>query len=155
MWALRVDNYGQKGPAELMAFKAKDLSQELYSSNATGVHDQFGSSVKFTFPIATNGHVYAGSNGFLSVFGVFPTPAATPAAPSNLTGIGLAGGTQIQLSWTNNFTSASPATGNKIYRSPDGVTFQQIAQVSRNATTFTDNGLNPGTLYYYRVVATN
>jgi Bacterial lectin/Legume lectin domain/Fibronectin type III domain len=155
MWALRVDNYAQKGPAALMAFKAEDMSTEIFGSFMEGQRDQFGSSVKFTFPIVSNGHVFAGSNGFLSVFGLFPTPAATPAAPSNLTGTGLAGGSQIQLSWTNNFTAASPATGNKIYRSPDGVTFQQIAQVSRNATTFTDSGLNPATLYYYRVVATN
>src|SRR5207253_11419229 len=115
----------------------------------------FGSSVKFTFPIVSNGHVYAGSNGFLSVFGLFPAPAAAPAAPSNLTGAGLPGGTQIQLSWTNNFTSSSPATGNRIERSPDGVNFQPITTVSRNATTFTDSGLDPATLYYYRVIATN
>src|SRR5262249_54040760 len=115
----------------------------------------FGSSVKFTYPIVTNGHVYAGSNGVLAVFGMFPTPAAAPAAPSNLTATGLPGGTQVQLSWNNNFTAASPATANKIYRSPDGVTFQQIATVSRNATTFTDSGLTPATLYTYRVVATN
>ncbi len=155
LWALRVDNFGQSGPAELMAFKAEDLSQEIYSSKATDQRDQFGSSVKFIFPIVANGHVYAGSNGFLSVFGMFPTPAAAPAAPSNLTGTPLAGGTQIQLSWTNNFTSTSPATGNKIYRSPDGVMFEEIATVGRNVTTFTDSGLTPGTLFYYRVVATN
>jgi hypothetical protein len=155
MWGLRVDNFGQNGPAALMAFKAEDMSTEIYGSTMTGQRDIFGSSVKFTYPIVTNGHVYAGSNGVLAVFGLFPTPAAAPAAPSNLTGTGLAGGTKIQLSWTNNFTAASPATGNKIYRSPDGVTFQQIATVNRNATTFTDNGLTPATLYYYRIVATN
>src|SRR5207237_257826 len=77
-WALRVDNFGQKGPAELMAFKAEDLSQEIYSSNATGQRDRFGSSVKFTYPIVSNGHVFAGSNGVLAVFGLFPTPAAAP-----------------------------------------------------------------------------
>jgi hypothetical protein len=155
MWALRVDNFGQRGPAALMAFKAEDMSTEIYGSFATDQRDLFGSSVKFTFPIVTNGHVYAGSNGVLAVFGLFPTPAAAPAAPSNLTGTALEGGTQIQLSWTNNFTTASPATGNKIYRSPDGVNFQQIATVNRNATTFTDSGLTPATLYSYRVVATN
>src|SRR5262249_3673686 len=150
MWALRVDNFGQKGPEALMAFRAEDLSTEIYGSFATDQRDLFGSSVKFVYPIVTNGHVYAGSNGVLGVFGMFPTPAATPAAPSTLTGTGLPGGTQIQLSWNNNFTAASPATGNKIYRSPDGVTFQQIAQVSRNATTFTDSGLTPATQYFYR-----
>jgi hypothetical protein len=155
MWALRVDNFGQKGPAELMAFKAEDLSQEIYSSNGTSLRDQFGSSVKFVYPIVSNGHVFAGSNGVLAVFGMFPMPAAAPAAPSNLTGTGLEGGTQIKLSWTNNFTTTSPATGNVIFRSPDGVVFQQIATVSRNATTFTDSGLTPATLYFYRVEATN
>ena len=155
MWALRVDNFGQKGPAELMAFRAEDLSQELYSSNGTSFRDQFGSSVKFTYPIVSNGHVYAGSNGFLAVFGLFPTPTAAPAAPSNLAATPLAGGTQVRLTWSNNYTAASPATGNRIYRSQDGVNFQPIATVSRTATTFTDTGLTPATLYYYRVVATN
>src|SRR5262249_54270500 len=94
-------------------------------------------------------------NGFLSVFGLFPTPASAPAAPSNLAGMGLQGGTQVQLSWTNNFTATSPATGNKIYRSPDGVNFQLVTTVSRDSTTFTDSGLTPATLYSYRIVATN
>jgi hypothetical protein len=155
MWGLRVDNYGQKGPAELMAFKAEDLTQEIYSSNATGMRDQFGTSVKFTVPIVTNGHVYAGSNGFLSGFGLFPPAAAAPAAPSNLTGMAVQGGTQITLSWNDNFTAASPATANKIYRSLDGINFQLVATVNRSATTFTDSGLTPATLYSYRVVATN
>src|SRR5437660_26586 len=34
MWALRVDNYGQKGPEALMAFKAEDMSTEIYGSFA-------------------------------------------------------------------------------------------------------------------------
>src|SRR5262249_38382637 len=104
MWALRVDNFGQKGPAELMAFKAEDFSQELYSSNGTGQRDQFGTSVKFTYPIVSNGHVYAGSNGFLSVFGLFPAATAAPNAPSNLSGTAVQGGTQVQLTWTNSTT---------------------------------------------------
>src|SRR5262249_38404104 len=128
---------------------------QLFSSIAVGIRDQFGSSVKFVYPIVTNGHVYAGSNGVLAVFGMFPTPAAAPAAPSNLTGTGLPGGTQVALSWTNNFTTASPATGKRTERSPDGVNFQPITTVSRNATTFTDSGLTPATRYFYRVIATN
>src|SRR5262245_45286535 len=154
-WALEVDDFGQNGPAVLHAYDAENLQQQLYTSAQTGLRDQMGGAVKFTFPIVTNGKVFAGANGKLSVFGLFPPAATAPAAPSNLTGTGLAGGTQIQLSWTNNFTSTSPATGNKIYRSPDGVVFQQIATVNRNATTFTDSGLTPATLYHYRVVATN
>src|SRR5262249_41240926 len=51
MWALRVDNFGQNGPEELMAFKAEDLTTEIYSSNSSSLRDQSGSSVKFVFPI--------------------------------------------------------------------------------------------------------
>ena len=76
MWGLRVDNFGQNGPAALMAFRAEDLSTEIYGSTMTDRRDQFGGSVKFTAPIITNGHVYAGSNGVLAVFGLFPSPAA-------------------------------------------------------------------------------
>src|SRR5207249_193430 len=125
LWTLRVDNYGQKGPAELMAFKAEDLSQQLYSSNDTGLRDRFGSSVKFTFPIVTNGHVYAGSNGFLSVFGLFPAATAAPNAPSNLSGTAVQGGAQVQLTWTNP-TGGQPATGIKIFRSTDGVNYTLV-----------------------------
>src|SRR5262249_38803124 len=122
MWALRVDNFGQNGPEELMAFKAEDFTQELYSSNTTGLRDQFGSSVKFVYPIVANGKVFAGSNGFLSVFGLFPTATAAPNAPSNLVGTAVEGGTQVHLTWTNP-TGGQPATGIKIFRSIDGVNF--------------------------------
>src|SRR5262249_8400350 len=122
MWATRVDNFGQNGPAELMAFKAEDFTQQLYSSNGTGLRDRFGNSVKFVYPIVSNGKVFAGSNGFLSVFGRFPAVTAAPNAPSNLGGTAVQGGTQIQLTWTNP-TTGQPATGIKIFRSIDGVNF--------------------------------
>src|SRR5262245_62495101 len=59
-WALQVDNFGVKGPAVLHAYNAVNLQQEFYNSNQTGQRDQLTASVKFTFPIVTNGHVYAG-----------------------------------------------------------------------------------------------
>src|SRR5262249_26713846 len=79
-WALRVDNFGQNGPATLFAFNATNFQQQLYNSDATGLRDRFGGSVKFVFPIVSNGHVYAGSNGVLSVFGLFPAVTAAPNA---------------------------------------------------------------------------
>jgi hypothetical protein len=153
-WALRVDNFGQNGPATLFAFNASNFQQQFYNSNATGLRDRSGSSVKFIFPIVSNGHVYAGSNGFLSVFGLFPAVTAAPNAPSNLRGTAVQGGTQIQLTWTNP-TGGQPATGIKILRSTDGVTFTQVNTVARDVTAYTDTGLRPATLYHYQVVATN
>ena len=156
MWALRSDNYGQNGPETLYAFNAENLSQLLYASDGTSLRDQFGSSVKFTDPIVSNGHVYAGSNGHLTIFGMFPTAAAVPAAPSNLQGTPVAGGTQIQLTWTNPplGTDHDP-TGIKILRSSDGVNYAMVAEVDRFTNSYTDSGLTPSTLYHYRVVATN
>jgi hypothetical protein len=156
LWALRVDNFGQKGPEELMAFKAEDLSQQLYSSNGTSLRDNFGASVKFNFPIVTNGHVYAATEEHLTVFGLFPTPARAADAPSNLTGTAIQGGTQVQLNWTNPplGTDHDP-TGIKILRSIDGVNFTVVAQVDRFTNTYLDSSLTPATLYHYRVVATN
>jgi hypothetical protein len=154
MWASRVDNFGQNGPAELMAFKAENLSQQLYSSNGTGLRDHFGNSVKFVFPIVSNGKVFAGSNGFLSVFGLFPAVTSAPNSPSNLSGTAVQGGTQIQLTWTNP-TTGQPATGIKIFRSIDGVTYTLVNTVARDVNTYTDTGLTPATLFHYRVVATN
>jgi hypothetical protein len=154
MWALRGDNFGQNGPEELMAFKAEDLTQEIYSSNTTGLRDQFGSSVKFVYPIETNGKVFAGSNGFLSVYGLFPAATAAPNAPSNLSGTAVQGGTQVQLTWTNP-TGGQPATGIKIFRSIDGVNYTLVNTVARDVTSYTDTGLTPATLYHYQVRATN
>jgi hypothetical protein len=154
MWALRVDNFGQNGPDELMAFKAEDFTQEIYSSNATGLRDLSGSSVKFIYPIETNGKVFAGTNGFLTVYGLFPAVTAAPNAPSNLSGTAVQGGTQVNLTWTNP-TGGQPATGIKIFRSIDGVNFSLVNTVARDVTSYTDTGLTPATLYHYRVVATN
>jgi fibronectin type 3 domain-containing protein len=72
-----------------------------------------------------------------------------PAAPSVLTATA-ASATQINLSWTNN---AINQTGFKVERSPDNVTFTQIATTS--ATAYSDSNLAAKTLYYYRVRATN
>jgi fibronectin type 3 domain-containing protein len=72
-----------------------------------------------------------------------------PAAPSGLTA-SAASATQINLSWTNN---AINQTGFKVDRSPDNVTFAQIATTT--VFTYSDPNLAPKTLYYYRVRATN
>src|SRR5262249_7268445 len=88
----------------------------------------------------------------LDVFGLFPPVTEPPAAPSDLSGEALTGGTQIKLTWTNNATNA---TGIKIYRSLDGTNFTQVNTVAQDVNTYTDTGLIPSTLYYYYVKATN
>jgi len=91
----------------------------------------------------------AGNLSSPSNIGVAATLAGAPVAPSGL-GATAAGATQINLSWTNN---AVNQTGFKVERSPDNVTFTQIATTS--ATAYSDLNLSPKTVYYYRVRATN
>jgi hypothetical protein len=154
-WAVDTHLRGERsdlGPAALHAYDAMNLGHELWNSNQTGQRDTAGNAVKFVVPIITNGHVYVGTQFELDVYGLFADSGVPPdAAPSDLRATAVSP-TQIRLTWTNN---ASNATGVKILRSTDGVTFTQVNTAPRDATTFTDTGLKPSTTYTYAVVATN
>lgn len=74
------------------------------------------------------------------------------AAPTTLVATA-ASTTQINLTWVDNATNE---TGYKVERSTDGITFSEIAaSLPANTSTYTDNGLLSGTLYFYRVRAFN
>ena len=59
--------------------------------------------------------------------------------------------TSIKLDWTNG--ADEDYDGISIERSADGVTYAEIDTVAANVETYTDTGLTPETLYYYRVRA--
>jgi len=60
-------------PAVLHAYKAQDLSVELYNSNqASGGRDHFGDGNKFITPTIANGKVYVGTTNGVGVFGLLP-----------------------------------------------------------------------------------
>lgn len=73
-----------------------------------------------------------------------------PPAPVNLAAAPVST-TSIALTWTN---TAPSQTYVKIERSSDGVTFSQVSLVSGSATSWTNNGLQAGTQYFFRVRAT-
>lgn len=121
---------------------------ELYNSGSA-----LGAGVKFTVPTVADGHVYIGSSGALTVFGLTSNPSAAPNAPTNLTAtVSAIQGLQVQLSWTDNSNNENAF---KIERSTDGVNFTQLAVSSVNSTSYTDTMVVSGTTYYYRVRATN
>jgi glucose/arabinose dehydrogenase len=82
---------------------------------------------------------------------LFTAIPSVPNAPSNLL-LSSASSSQIHLNWTDN---ANNEAGFRIERSTDGSFYSQIATVAANITTFHDLGLAAGTLYHYRVRATN
>ena len=76
---------------------------------------------------------------------------AAPSAPINLTAAA-ASTNRINLAWRAGSTNQ---TGYKIERSINGTAFTQIATVGATVTNYPSTGLNAGTAYYYRLVATN
>ncbi|HEY7328505.1 MAG TPA: fibronectin type III domain-containing protein [Gemmataceae bacterium] len=80
-----------------------------------------------------------------------PPPPTTPPAPTGLTATAVSS-SQINLSWN---PDSGATDGYLIDRSLTGAvgSFTQIG--STTATTFSNNGLNPSTTYYYEVFAVN
>jgi len=81
---------------------------------------------------------------------VSATPHNPPLAPSSLNASGL-DRSQVKLTWTDRSSNES---GFEIERAT-GTTFTRIATAPANTTTFTDTGLQPATLYNYRLRAIN
>jgi titin len=79
------------------------------------------------------------------------TGQGTPSAPGNLAAVAN-GSTEIDLDWS---AGSANEDGFKIERSPDGVVFAQIATVAAGISVYSDQSLNPGSTYYYRVRAYN
>ena len=78
-------------------------------------------------------------------------PATVPSAPQNLQAT--AGVAQVSLGWSPPADGGSALTGDMLYRTggPGGPLQQSLG----NVTSFTDNGLQNGTTYSYRVSASN
>ncbi len=72
-----------------------------------------------------------------------------PSAPTALTATA-ASSNSIALAWQDTSTNE---TGFVIRRSTDGTNFTTVATVSANGTRYTDTGLSPSTVYWYRVKA--
>jgi hypothetical protein len=87
-------------------------------------------------------------SGFSNVLSVTTTG---PRAPSNLRVTAFTR-TSISLAWNDNSTNE---TGFQIQRSTNGTTWTTIATRPAGSTTYTNTGLTPNTLYYYRVRAIN
>lgn len=74
-----------------------------------------------------------------------------PKTPTNLVATPHSA-TRIVLKWTN---PSSDVSGFRIERKRETGSFTQIDTVSANSTTYTDDGVSPGTRYTYRVRSYN
>jgi hypothetical protein len=164
IWAIQYDGYPTQSPAVLHAYNASDLSQEIYRSDiftssnlgqgygGPNKRDTASGAAKFVSPTIANGHVYVPAEYELDVYGLYAPNTAPPSAPpTGLTATALRGN-QIQLSWTND---PSTATAIQILRSTDGVSFSPVATVGPTTTGYTDSVPTASTKFYYELVALN
>jgi hypothetical protein len=74
-----------------------------------------------------------------------------PMAPTDLKVIATAAD-QATLSWSDN---AVDERGFYVQRSDDGISWENIGRVDADVEAYKDAGLNPETVYFYRVFAYN
>jgi hypothetical protein len=96
------------------------------------------------YAAANNGQISAITSGTSYLFS-----PNIPAAPTNGTITGLTQ-TSLQLNWTDN---ANDETVYLVRRSTDNINFTVVAERPLNTSSFFDNGLTPGTQYFYIVNA--
>ena len=81
-------------------------------------------------------------------FGLSDPATSAPATPSLQS---TSTQTNIELSWTNVYNE----NGYNLYKSEDGSSFTNVASLSANEASYTDNTVSSGITYYYYVVAYN
>ncbi|MEO7027164.1 MAG: hypothetical protein ABI056_06380 [Caulobacteraceae bacterium] len=73
VWLIATRGKVQGGPpAVLRAYDARDVSVELYDSNAAGTRDAAGPGVKFSVPTIADGRVFVGTQTELDIYGLAP-----------------------------------------------------------------------------------
>jgi fibronectin type 3 domain-containing protein len=79
------------------------------------------------------------------------TPSLLPQAPTALDATTVSS-SQINLVWSDN---SDNETAFHVFRKAPGGVFVKVATLIPDSTSYSDSGLNPGTLYVYRVRAIN
>ena len=138
----------------LHAYDASALSTELWNSGqAANSVDALGASVKFGVPTVANGEAFVGTaSNTLVAYGLEPPPSQAPAAPSGLAATPLSS-TSIRLSWTDNSSGPTVATGFLIEEATGTGAFAQVTTAPGGTTSIDIGGLSASTAYSFRVRA--
>jgi uncharacterized repeat protein (TIGR01451 family) len=117
--------------------------------SADGTRNQYFSIYSNRFPAGTFSLLQQGfANNMYGVVLVGVGPTAPPAAPTNVVAAGM--DSQVTVSWT----ATQGASGYNIKRSStSGGPYTTVGSTA--STTFTDPGLQNGSVYYYVVSGTN
>lgn len=136
------------------------LERTLSGGTFSAIHTAAVNQTSFLDNTVSEGNTYvyrikafnAGSQSDYSNTDTITVFTLPPDAPSNLTTSGITTNS-VQLNWNDNSTTED---GFKIERSADSLSgYSEIDLLGANNTGFPDNGLTPGTKYYYRVRSYN
>lgn len=131
----RIGNTGQW----TQIHSANLLDDGIYTDNSVSLGNVYGYRLKVD------------NNGFESDYSpVVEVPLLAPGMVDDLDAAALSE-TEVQLTWTD----VDGETGYRIERSLDGSAWNTAASVDAGEEAFTDRFLQPGTVYYYRIVAFN
>ncbi len=151
LWSIDSSAYGAPapGPAVLHAHDATNIARELWNSaQAANGRDQAGNAVKFATPVIVNGKVYVGTSTEVDVYGLFTSPPAITAQPTNQT---------VTAGQTATFTVAatgSPTPTVQWQVSTDsGATFSILSGAISTTLSFTTASSQNGN--QYQAVFTN
>ncbi|MCH8233094.1 MAG: hypothetical protein IIB82_10700, partial [Bacteroidetes bacterium] len=140
------------------------LDNVLVASLGSPISNPSGPTPEFRVGVSTidfGGEYFTGSIDDIKVYdysleaadinvlymnGTWPAPPASPGLFSYTTS-----DVTIELSWDD----VENETGYILERSTDDITYLQFTTLAADATGFTDSGLSPNTLYYYRIRSQN
>ncbi|HEY7635513.1 MAG TPA: fibronectin type III domain-containing protein, partial [Gemmatimonadales bacterium] len=127
------------------------LLQSVGPNTSTGDDNGLTSSTEYCYQVRAIGGSGVPASEFTPA-SCATTPAAPPAAPSNLAATA-ASSTTVSLVWTDN---AADEQGFQLWRSTTGAngTYTLLNTLGANVTAADDNGLTPGAQYCYKIRAT-
>lgn len=102
-----------------------------------------------SYCLMVGSHGLYGDVGQYLISGVVVPPGSVLPPPTDLTAVAI-GPDRIELAWEDN---ASDETGYQLERTTDGIDWLTIAAVDADISSYIDVGLEPATIYNYRVAA--
>ena len=166
-WKYKIGDYSWPSPPNVYSSPAigsdgtiyiGSWNGYVYALNSDGTLKwkyKIGDYVWSSPAIGSDGTIYIGSydNYLYALGGSGGEGASVPSAPQNL--VAIAGDGSVQLTWDAPEDGGSAITSYKIYRGTGSGSENYLIEISSSTTTYTDDYVTNGQVYYYYVTAVN